>query len=157
MTAIPSILDPFPREREYLLLALSALQEASGTNSLGPESLTLAAEHFRLSRAEVFGVAGYYSMLSTETRGKHILRVCRSPVCRMMGSCDLLELAGSILGISPGETSSDGMFTLEVCECLGNCQEAPSIMIDNKVIGVSNEAALRRLIQEARTGGKSDG
>jgi NADH:ubiquinone oxidoreductase subunit E len=75
----------------------------------------------------------------------------------MMGSRDLLELAGSILGTAPGEISSDGMFTLEVCECLGNCHEAPSVMMDDKVIGVKDEAALRRLIQDIRDGGENDG
>jgi NADH:ubiquinone oxidoreductase subunit E len=157
MTAIHSLLDSFPKEREHLLHALIALQDSSGTNSLSQDALTLAAEHFRLTRAEVFGVAGYYSMFSTEARGKHLIRVCRSPVCRMMGSRDLLELAGSILGTAPGEISSDGMFTLEVCECLGNCHEAPSVMMDDKVIGVKDEAALRRLIQDIRDGGENDG
>lgn len=152
MTAAQTILDTFPRDREYLLIALRKLQDSSGTNSLAPEDITLAAGHFRLSLAQVFGVATYYSMFSAEQRGRHIIRVCRSPVCRMMGSGDLLEAAESILGIQNGETTGDGAFTLELCECLGNCHEAPSVMIDGDIRGVRSREELRSLIEGARKG-----
>ncbi|MBW6501423.1 MAG: NAD(P)H-dependent oxidoreductase subunit E, partial [Bacteroidales bacterium] len=96
------------------------------------------------------GVAGYYSMFSLIPRGRYIIRVCNSPVCNMMGSAGLIEALGSLLGIGVGETTPDGLFTVEEAECLGICDVAPAMMVNLKVYGNLTRKSLESVLEELR-------
>jgi NADH-quinone oxidoreductase subunit F len=100
--------------------------------------------------ADVRGVASYYSLLSLEPRGAHVIRLCVSPVCRMMGSLDLLDLMKAELGVAIGETTTDGVFSLEACQCLGNCAAAPAMMIDDVLYGGMTLPSFRRIVETYR-------
>ena len=127
--------------QENLLMILHDVQNAEPRNFVPPEAIKAVAAYLNTTLAAVYGVVGYYSMLSSEPRGRHIIRLCNSPVCRMHGSFDLLEELQTELGISLNGTTDDGVFTLETSECLGNCHYAPSLMIDGVLYsGVSRES-----------------
>ncbi len=119
--------------RDRLLEDLHDTQEASGRNWLPPDGLDRIALRYGMLRGEIRGVASYYSMLSQEPRGMHVIRLCESPVCRLMGSEDLLAFLSRELGVKPGRTTEDGLFTLEECQCLGQCGLSPAMMVDGRV------------------------
>jgi NADH-quinone oxidoreductase subunit F len=134
--------------RDRLLDQLHDIQHRSGRNWLPAAELDALAEHYGMLRADILGVASYYSMLSLKPRGRHIIRLCSSPICRMMGSEDLLAWLCRELAIGPGETTADGSFTLETCQCLGHCAEAPAMMIDDRIYNHLSIGTARAAIAE---------
>lgn len=144
------ILTRFSPDRTNLLAILHALQDNHPQNYLTEESLRAAARYSGVNLSWVYGVAGYYSMFSLEPRGRYIIRVCNSPVCSLMGSSGLIEALGSILGIGAGETTPDGLFTVEEAECLGICDVAPAMMVNSRVYGNLNRKSLESVLEELR-------
>ena len=126
-----SIIRQFPRDRMHLLQMLHTLQNHHPQQYLPKETLMEVSRYLNLTLATVYGVVTYYSMFSITPRGKYILRVCQSPVCSMMGSESILDFLKDQLHVGIGETTADGLFTLESCECLGRCGKAPSMMVNN--------------------------
>lgn len=124
----------YPPEKHNLLQILHALQDAHPENYLTPEALSETARYLNTTKAQIYGVAGYYTMFSLKPRGRHIIRVCVSPVCEMVKSQLIVDELRKQLHIDVGDTTADRLFTLEFSECLGQCQEAPSMMINQKVI-----------------------
>jgi NADH:ubiquinone oxidoreductase subunit E len=129
------ILAKYAPRMENLLLILHDLQNHSPRHYLSAKDLALVAGYLNTTTAAICGVAGYYSLFSLEPRGKHIIRICRSPVCHMTGEGDLAPALRQILGIDIGETTPDHLFTLETAECLGQCDRAPAMMVDETVFG----------------------
>ena len=107
---------------------LHSLQEKLGF--IPAEAVPMIALAMNLSRAEVQGVIGFYHDFRTEPGGEHMVQLCRAEACQAMGSRDLELHVKQRLGIDFGETTDDGMFTLEPVYCLGNCACAPSIRIN---------------------------
>jgi len=111
-----------------LMPVLHSLQEKLGF--IPAEAVPMIALAMNLSRAEVQGVIGFYHDFRTEPGGEHMVQLCRAEACQAMGSRDLELHVKQRLGIDFGETTDDGMFTLEPVYCLGNCACAPSIRIN---------------------------
>jgi formate dehydrogenase subunit gamma len=86
-----------------------------------------------LSRTEVHGVLSFYHDFRCEPAGEHIIHLCRAEACQAMGARDLEQHVQERLGIGFGETTANGMFTLEPVYCLGNCACSPSIRINDEV------------------------
>jgi NADH:ubiquinone oxidoreductase subunit E len=129
------IIKQFPPKNENLLAILHALQAENKQNYLAPEQLKWAASYLNTTLGHVYGVATYYSMYSVTPRGKHLIRLCKSPICHTMKSESLTGIFADLLGIAPGETTRDGLFTLEYTECLGQCGKAPVMLLDQTIYG----------------------
>jgi NADH:ubiquinone oxidoreductase subunit E len=148
--------------RDLLLSSLHQAQAESGTRSIDDAALDNFGKRFNLSKAELRGVASYYSMYSLERRGRHLVKVCDSPVCRMLGSRKLLEDLGAALGVEPGGTDASGTFTLETCQCLGRCADAPVMTVDDLAFHSPDAASIPSLLETLRAedgppGARSDG
>ncbi len=137
-----------PRER--LLSVLHAAQDRSDRNYLPADGLDEIRRTFALTRAELRGVATYYSLFSLRPRGRHILRVCVSPVCRMIGSTDILDTIRHALGVEVGETTPDGLFTLEETQCIGRCSGAPAMMVDDRIHDSLTPEGVRTILDAVR-------
>lgn len=137
-----------------LLNHLHELQNSHPQQYLTEEALNETTQKFGLTKAEVYGVVSYYSMFSLKPRGKYIIRICQSPVCHMMGSLSLTEFLENKLGVAAGETTTDGIFTLEHTECLGRCGKAPSMMINKDVFTELSKEKLETLIEKLKTEAK---
>jgi NADH:ubiquinone oxidoreductase subunit E len=103
-------------------------------NFISREALVEAARVFGISEAQAYGVATFYSYLSVEERGKYIIRMCESAPCHVAGADEVLKAIESQLGLKVGETTPDGKFTLELTECVGQCQATPVITINSEPI-----------------------
>lgn len=101
-------------------------------NYVSREALQEAARVFGIAESEAYGVATFYSYLSVEPRGKYIIRMCESAPCHVAGADELLKAIEQQLGIKVGQTTPDGKFTLELTECVGQCQATPVITINSE-------------------------
>jgi len=119
--------------RERLLTLLEARQRTDG--SITQAAMTEIAESAGVTKSEVYGVATFYSFLSTKPLGKHVIRVCKSLPCYLENGPMIIESVASSIAISPGETTADGRFSFELTNCIGACDQAPAMLIDDKVYG----------------------
>lgn len=103
-------------------------------NYIPEEALREAARQFGVSEAQAYGVATFYSYLSVEKRGRYIIRMCESAPCHIAGADEVIRAIESELGIKVGETTADGKFTLELTQCIGQCQATPVITVNSQPI-----------------------
>ena len=121
--------------RENLLQILHDIQDASGDHSLHPAELQQLSTVMAIPVADIVGTASFYTMFSFRPRGRHVIRLCESPPCWVMGEENLRAALEARLGISMGGTTPDGLFTLETSSCLGTCGVAPVMSVDDEVYG----------------------
>ena len=124
------VLSRFPRERTWLLPALHALQHRD--RWLSPEALIAAAEHLRVPRSEVYGVATHYPEFRLKQPGRRVVRVCVGLSCRARGGLDVLAACERRLGIPAGETTADRATTLERLDCAFDCAMAPVVEVEGE-------------------------
>lgn len=136
--------------RDTIIQDMHGIQDKSGRNWLPPAELKNLASCYRLSTAATRGIAGYYSMLSMTPRGRHLIRLCESPVCRMSGAMDLLHSASTASGAPVGGTDPGGVFTLETTQCLGRCADGPAMLVDNTVYGRLTSGRIASILQSIR-------
>ena len=144
------LIEKYPQSREHLLEMLHDLQDNEPRNYLSEEALCAVAAYLDLSLAEVKGTASFYSMFSFAPRGKHVIRLCESPPCQLLGSTSILETLSNLLQVRIGETTADGLFTLETSSCLGVCSVAPAMMIDKQIFGNLTEEKIADIIATMR-------
>jgi len=133
--------------REAAVDVMKVLQSHYGW--LTDEAVGEAAEILGLSPLQVEELATFYEMIYRRPVGKKVIHVCDSISCWAMGGETLLEQIAGLLGIVAGETTADGMYTLLPCCCLGNCGQAPTLMIGDTVYGrVTAESAANILAAE---------
>ena len=130
--ALDELLTKYPsnQKRSAVLAALYLLQEQQGY--LTANGMRHVAGILELTPAEVEDVATYYVMFFREKVGKYVLQVCRTLSCALAGAERVTEALAEKLGIHPGETDPSGLFTLLEFECLGACDRAPIVMVNNE-------------------------
>ena len=106
---------------------------------------------FNLSRAEVHGVISFYHDFNTHPVGHHTVQICRAEACQSMGSRHIESHAKQSLGIDYGETTADGLITLEPVYCLGNCACSPSVRIDDDIHARVDQSRFDQLMTELTT------
>jgi len=141
---VRAVASRFPRKEAALLPVLRVLQRVSG--ALGPAEEEMAAELLGLEPVRVREVVRFYSLFRQKPSGRHIIRVCINLSCSMAGAGTSLAGLQTRLGIKPGETTSDGRFTLLTGECLGNCDQAPCLMVDTDDHGRFQEEHLDEIL-----------
>jgi len=134
----------YGRNRPALLPCLENMQETAGY--ISPDSVEYLSTTLGIHAADIYGVISFYGMLTTAKQGKYIVRLCNSVSCNINGSQTILELVENELGIKDGETTSDNLFTLEVVACLGLCDRAPAMMINDQVFGHLNAAGVKKIL-----------
>ena len=144
------ILQKYPPTRDHLLLILHEIQRENTGNNITHEDIRQVAKFLNTTTASVYGVVRYYSMFGKHPRGKYILRFCKSPLCMMVDASNLLSFLEKELSIRTGETTGDMLFTLEPSECLGHCDKAPVMMVNDTIYYNLDENRLKNLINYLR-------
>jgi NADH-quinone oxidoreductase subunit E len=121
---------PPEQRKSAILYALYLVQYQQGY--ISGASMRFVAEQIRCTPADVEDVVSYYTMFYTKPVGKYVLNVCRTLSCALLGAERVTEEIGAALGIKPGETDPTGTFTLMEVECLGACDRAPVLMINDE-------------------------
>ena len=134
------------RGKEELLERLKEVQNRFGY--LSGESLVEIAQSLGLPLSEVYGVATFYSFLSTKPLGRNIIRICKCLPCFLKGSDIIVESVKKELGIKPGETTPDGRFSFALTNCIGACDKAPAMMINHDVYGDLTPGKISQILEE---------
>jgi NADH-quinone oxidoreductase E subunit len=146
-SVVKEVISGYPEDKN-LLGILKEVQARLGY--LSDQTIIEVAKEVGLPASKVYGVATFYSLFTTEPKGDHIIRVCESAPCYILGSRDVLLVLEDELGISVGETTPDKKFTLEAVSCLGVCGVAPAMMIDDAVYGNLTREKICEIIAEYR-------
>ena len=126
---------------------IPVLQIAQGIFGYLPEAvLKHVALRLGKSYSEVAGVVSFYAFFSTQPRGRHVIRVCLGTACYVRGGKQVLEAMRKELGLEVGQTTADGMFSLEVARCFGACGLAPAMCIDEEVYKRVRPAKIRDIL-----------
>lgn len=146
--AVDQVLAGYGRSREYLIPILQDVQDS--VSFLSPEAITQIADHLGLSENDVYGVATFYAQFRFHPPGRHHVKVCQGTACHVRGSGLILEAVTRKIGITPGETTEDGEFSLERVACFGSCALAPVVVVDDKVYGRMTSKRTEKLIEDNR-------
>lgn len=115
---------------------ITVLQKAQGIFGYLPEEVqSIIAERMRIPLPEVYGVTTFYSQFTMEPKGTHTIAVCLGTACYVKGAQQVLNAIKTELGIDVGETTPDGLFTIDTTRCIGACGLAPVMMIGKDVYG----------------------
>ena len=134
------------RREAALLPVLWRIQQAAGHIDAGTE--VAVAAFLGVPRTRVHEAVTFYERLRGRPRGRHLLLVCESICCSLLGAGALLDHLQARLGVAPGQTTADGRFTLETVECLAHCEHAPALMVDGEVLAPATAEAVDRLLEE---------
>ena len=120
-------------ERDQLLGIIKEEQAKNG--SISEEAMAGMAQILQLPIGDVYGVTTFYSFLSTKPLGRHVIRICKSMPCFLQDGETMAAAIEKEIGIVPGETTADGRFSFELTNCIGACDQAPAMLIDDEVYG----------------------
>lgn len=146
LSEIENILSRYPREHRFLLPALLDIQKYF--RYLPISAMKITAEYLNVPETRVFSVATFYKAFSLTPRGEKTITICSGTACHLRGSAAILRQIEKELGILAGETTEDGLFTLEKVNCLGACALAPVVMIDDRVYGKMTPQKVSAVIRE---------
>jgi len=146
------ICSKYAPDKDNLICILHEIQDSHPQHYISEEAVQTVAEYLDLPPNHIYGVLTFYTMYSTKPRGKNIIRLCESPPCYIKGSENILRKLRELLGVKTGETTKDGVFTLELCACLGVCGNAPVMMVNNDVYGDLTEERVEEIIARIRRG-----
>lgn len=128
---IAQIVNSYPGEQRYILAIMQDVQKKF--NYLPRESMESIAEHVDVPFSRVYSMATFYKAFSLVPKGRYTIKICDGTACHIKGSNVLLNQLNKILGITAGETTDDGLFSIETVNCLGACAIAPVMVINEKV------------------------
>lgn len=148
------IIARYPRKRSATIPLCHLAQEQDG--HLTDEAMEHIAELVGTEPAEVRGVASFYEMFKMHPVGKYLVGVCTNISCMLLGGEELLQHCSKKLGVKPGATTADGMFTLEETECLAACTEAPMLQVNYRYFHNLTHEQFDALVEDLRAG-KLDG
>jgi len=143
-TGVLERIEAYAGRPDELIQALQLVQDEFGYVS--EEMQKRVAETLDVSVGQVHGVVTFYHLFRTQPAGRHTIRLCLGTACHVLGADKILAALQEHLAVGVGETSSDGLFTLDVVRCLGTCSLAPVMMIDEDVHGrLTREGVLETL------------
>lgn len=148
---ISEICDRYKDEKTPLMMILSDIQKEYGYIPL--EVQELVSEKTGIGVAEIYGVVTFYSFFSLKPKGKNVIGCCLGTACYVKNAQQVIDKFSEILGIKPGETSEDGLFTLDALRCIGACGIAPAVQINGTVYPKLTVDKVAPIIEELKSGG----
>ena len=145
---ITDICDRYKDEKTPLMMILSDIQNEYGYIPL--EVQELVSEKTGISVAEIYGVVTFYSFFSLKPKGKYVIGCCLGTACYVKGAQQVIDKFQELLNIKPGETSEDGLFTLDALRCIGACGIAPAVSINGTVYPKMEVSQVSKIIDQYR-------
>jgi NADH-quinone oxidoreductase subunit E len=142
---VEPILKEFPGVgRDSLIPILQTVQDRHGY--LSREAMVQIGRHLRLPVSKIYGVATFYNQFRFQPQGRYHIQVCRGTACHVKGSARVLDAVTQVLKVQPGQTTRDGLFSLEVVACIGACGLAPVICVNGEFYANVTAEKLSKLI-----------
>jgi len=146
---INEICDRYINEKTPLMMILSDIQNEYGYIPI--EVQEIVSDRTGISVAEIYGVVTFYSFFSLKPKGKYVIGCCMGTACYVKGAQQIIDKFSEILGIGPGETTEDGMFTIDALRCIGACGIAPAVTINGTVYPKMTVDMVSHVVEEYRT------
>jgi len=145
MANIINILNRYPDAgRDNLIPILQDIQTSEG--HLSKESIVEVSSYLKMPSSKIFGVATFYNQFRFQANGKYHIQVCRGTACHVLGSATVLQEIEKQLNVKTGNTTRDGLFSVEVVACIGACGLAPVISINGEFYAKVSAASLSDII-----------
>lgn len=149
MKKIDDILIKYPNlNRDSLIPVLQEIQDEFGY--LTDEALEKIGAHIQLPASKIYGLATFYNQFTFKSRGKYHIRICNGSACHLANSASIMKQIHKHIGISDGETTRDGMFSLEVVACIGACGQSPVISINEEFYSRIKPMDIKIILEEIR-------
>ena len=145
---IEAICNRYANEKTPLMMILSDIQNEFGYIPLDVQKIV--SDQTGIAVAEIYGVVTFYSFFSLEPKGKYIIGCCLGTACYVKGAQQIIDKFSEILGIKAGETTADGLFTIDALRCIGACGIAPAVSINGKVYPKVSVDAVAGIVEEYR-------
>ncbi len=147
MIVVDQILTKYPdQKRENLIPILQEIQDNEGF--LSKDSVVEVGKYLKLPTSKIYGVATFYNQFRFEPLGKHHIQVCRGTACHVLGSATVLEELEKVLKIKAGQTSRDGLFSVEVVACIGACGLAPVISVNGEFHAKVTAESIKEIVED---------
>ena len=146
------IIDRYPRPKSALIPLLHLAQEQDG--HLTDEAMAHIGDLVGVTSAEVLGTASFYEMFKMEPVGRYMVNICTNIACQLLGGEELLHHAEQRLGIRPGQTTADGLFTIEDVECIAACTEAPCLQVNYRYFHKISTDEFDQLVDDLASGAR---
>lgn len=143
-----AIIDKYKDEPSPLMIILEDVQKEFGYVPL--EVQEIISQKLNIPVAEIYGVVSFYNFFSLSPKGKYVIGVCLGTACYVKNAQAVIDKLSELLHIKPGQTTEDGLFTLEALRCLGACALAPAVSINGKVYPMLQPDKVAGVIQEYR-------
>ncbi|MCR5228220.1 MAG: NAD(P)H-dependent oxidoreductase subunit E [Eubacterium sp.] len=143
---IEEICDRYTEEKTPLMMILSDIQNEYGYIPLDVQEIV--SKKTGISVAEIYGVVTFYSFFSLTPKGKYVIGCCLGTACYVKGAQNVIDKFSELLNIAPGETSADGLFTLDALRCIGACGIAPAVSINGKVFPKVEVGQVPQIIED---------
>lgn len=143
-----AIIDKYKDEPSPLMIILEDVQKEFGYVPL--EVQEIISQKLNIPVAEIYGVVSFYNFFSLSPKGKYVIGICLGTACYVKNAQAVIDKFGDLLHIKPGQTTEDGLFTLEALRCLGACALAPAVSINGKVYPMLQPDKVAGVIQEYR-------
>lgn len=148
---LDAVLEKYGNVEGSMISILQKTQDIYGYIPL--EAIEYISKNTGIHSSKIYGVATFYAQFRLDPIGKHLIMLCQGTACHVNGSQTILEFIQEELGITDGETTEDGTFTLNSVACLGCCSLSPVMMIDGEAYGSLTKDKTRQILKEIRTGG----
>jgi NADH:ubiquinone oxidoreductase subunit E len=145
---IAALAEKYEHKRDGMMPILEAIQEKY--RCVSDFAMQETARQLGVFSAEVYGVVSFYSFLSVEPRGRFAIRLCRTLSCDFAGKKEVARQLENELGIQFGQTTPDGLFSLEYCNCLGMCDHGPALLLNNDVYTKVHPELVSEIIEKYR-------
>ena len=148
------ILSEFNKDQRELIHLLHEIQKKYGY--IPAQSISQISRQLKISESEIFGVLTFYKAFTLKPRGKHLVTICLGTACHVRGAPMILDEFKRKLGIEPGETTEDNLFTLETVNCVGACALGPIAIADGDYHGQMKTRNVVKIIEKFIEGKKND-
>lgn len=149
MSVIEPVLKKYSGKKGVTIPVLQAIQNEFGY--LPKDALRKASEQLNIRLSDMYGVATFYAQFRLSPVGKHIVKVCHGTACHVQNAPIITEALEDALKVKDGETTEDGLFTLESVACLGCCSLAPVMMVGNDTFGKLTQQSTVKIIRDIKT------
>jgi NADH:ubiquinone oxidoreductase subunit E len=143
---INEIIDSYGSDKESLLMIMQDISDVY--NYVPPEIIPTLVERLSVKESLVYGVATFYKTISLEPRGKYIVSVCTGTACHVRGAEKITDALIEKLAVREGQTSNDGLFTLEAVRCIGCCASGPVITVNKDTHGGLDRSSVLNVIEK---------
>ncbi len=146
---VVALTDKLGDTRASLIPILQAVKK--DYHGLTSETMQVIAEVLDIHPVEVYSTASFYAFLHAETQGQFVFRLCRTLSCELQGKQAVADALQDATGIGFGETSDDGLFTLEWANCMGMCDQGPALLVNDRVYTRVTPQSAREIVEECKT------